>query len=134
MKINNTSKIDAFPKFGAKIDKNFLPLIARAKGSCPLHKKPLLDDAIKTIKDFFPYNRIFINNKEIQLSLNGLWTSHVTLSKLTKNALDDVRAAAASLEWKAIDVRKYSKPTSEQKIAIEHFNKKWGAFLSKRNK
>ena len=122
------------PNFGTKISKNIMPLIARAKGTCPLHKKPLLYDAIKTIETLFPDRTIMRNNNEIHFPTIGFWSNHIVLTKVTGNAVDDVRAIASKLEWLKIGVRKYSPLTNRQKIAVENFHKKWGAFMEKRNK
>ena len=129
MKINSNNKNY---NFKALLSKNIIPLIARAKGSCPLHKKPLLYDAIKSIETIFPYNTVSLNNKEIHLAINSPFQNHIVLAKITGNAVDDVRAIAAELEYQKIGIRKYSPMTEKQKTALENYKKKWGAFILKR--
>ena len=126
------SGIQNQPSFKANISKNLMPIIARAKGTCPLHKKPLLYDAIRIIETTFPDNSVLKNNKEAHLSVIGFFKNHVVLTKLTDNSVDDVRAIASGLDYLKIGLRKYSPPTSEQKAAIQKFREKWGAFLVKR--
>ena len=127
-------KVDAVkssPNFGANLSKNVLPLIAHAKGSCPLHEKPLLYDAIKTIQTLFPENVISRNDNKIYISRGNFYTK--SISDIKGRAVDDVRSIAMSLEYLKIGLNAYSKPTSKQKIELEKFKNKWSAFATRRN-
>lgn len=117
--------------FKAKFSKNALPLVAIAKGSCPLHKKPLLYEALKTIGELFPNDTLSRNNNKIYLSRGGYFSR--TISDIKGNAVDDIRSIAMSLEYLKIGLRRYFRPTQEQKIALEKFKNKWGAFAKRRN-
>ena len=123
--------VNSSPSFKADLSKSALPLIAYAKGSCPLHEKPLLYDAIKTINTLFPKDVISRNNNKIYISRGGFFSK--AISDVKGRAVDDVRSIAMSLEYLKIGLRRYSQPTSEQKIALDSFQKKWGAFAKRRN-
>lgn len=128
------SKATNQPIFRADLSKDVMLMLSRAKGSCPLHKKPMLNEAIKTIKKLYPKGMISKNNDEIYLSFRdnkGVYQLSRHLSQNVGDKVEDIRSIAAGLEWIKIGANRFFPPTAEQKVQIDNFLKKWGNFYKK---